>query len=153
MVENELIDISHTIQLAVAPVFLLTGISSLLGVLTTRLSRVIDRARFLETGFPGAPIDTQKLYRTELDTLSRRGKCIYVALTCGVGSALAICLLIMLAFVGYLYQTKLGVVVAVLFIIGLFLLVIALMSFLREVFFSVESLRFGLQAVVQEEPR
>ena len=39
--------ISHAIQLAIAPVFLLTGISALLGVMATRLARVIDRARQL----------------------------------------------------------------------------------------------------------
>ena len=39
--------IAHAIQLAVAPVFLLTGVASILSVLTNRLSRIIDRSRFL----------------------------------------------------------------------------------------------------------
>ena len=40
--------IAHAIQLAIAPVFLLTGIASLLGVMANRLARVIDRGRVLE---------------------------------------------------------------------------------------------------------
>jgi len=40
--------ISHAIQLAIAPVFLLTGIAGLLGVMANRLARVIDRARMFE---------------------------------------------------------------------------------------------------------
>ncbi len=40
--------IQHAIQLAIAPVFLLTGIASLLGVMANRLARIIDRARVLE---------------------------------------------------------------------------------------------------------
>ena len=40
-------DIGHAIQLALAPVFLLTGIAAMLGVMTGRLARIIDRGRFL----------------------------------------------------------------------------------------------------------
>jgi hypothetical protein len=48
--------VAHVIQLAVAPVFLLTGVSALLGVLTNRLARIIDRARALEAGAPSAGV-------------------------------------------------------------------------------------------------
>jgi hypothetical protein len=46
--ESQVAALGHVIQLAVAPVFLLSGVSGLLGVLTNRLSRIIDRARVLE---------------------------------------------------------------------------------------------------------
>jgi hypothetical protein len=46
--EFQLGDISHTIQLAIAPVFLLTGVGTKLAVLTNRLARIIDRSRVLE---------------------------------------------------------------------------------------------------------
>jgi hypothetical protein len=39
--------ISHAIELAVAPVFMLTAIAGLIGALATRLGRIIDRARSL----------------------------------------------------------------------------------------------------------
>jgi hypothetical protein len=41
-------DIGHIIQLAIAPVFLLTGVCTNLMVLTNRLARIIDRSRVLE---------------------------------------------------------------------------------------------------------
>ena len=40
--------ISHSIQLAVAPVFLLTAVAGMLGVVAGRLARIIDRGRKLE---------------------------------------------------------------------------------------------------------
>src|SRR5262245_36653333 len=41
-------NISEVIQLAVAPVFLLTGVGATLNVLATRIGRIIDRARMME---------------------------------------------------------------------------------------------------------
>ena len=150
MPENALSDITHTIQLAVAPVFLLTAVSTTLSVLTTRLARIIDRARSLENSFPHAAIDDQRRMRGELDHLSERARLIHVALTTGVGAALSVCLLITLAFLGYLTQANLGQPVAVLFILAMGLLMFSLVSFLREIFVSVQSLRFGLNAVLRE---
>jgi hypothetical protein len=40
--------IVHSIQLAVAPVFLLTAVSAMIGTVANRLSRIVDRARVLE---------------------------------------------------------------------------------------------------------
>jgi len=45
---NEIDEIAHIIQLSIAPVFLLTGVGTLLNVLSGRLARIIDRARVLE---------------------------------------------------------------------------------------------------------
>jgi len=43
--EPHITDIAHVIQLSVAPVFLLTAISTLIGAMNTRLGRIIDRRR------------------------------------------------------------------------------------------------------------
>lgn len=40
--------IVHSIQLAVAPVFLLTAVSGMIGTVANRLARIVDRARVLE---------------------------------------------------------------------------------------------------------
>jgi hypothetical protein len=50
--ESQVTAIAHVIQLAVAPVFLLTGVGAVLAVLTQRLARIIDRARVLEERLP-----------------------------------------------------------------------------------------------------
>jgi len=49
--------VAHAIQLAVAPVFLLSGIGAMLAVLTSRLSRIIDRGRALEAQLAAHPGD------------------------------------------------------------------------------------------------
>ena len=63
---NQLADISHTIQVAVAPVFLLSALGTTLSVLTTRLGRIIDRARLLEGHFKGLDETEQVRARGEL---------------------------------------------------------------------------------------
>jgi hypothetical protein len=53
--ETSLTAIAHVIQLAVAPVFLISGVAALLTVLTNRLARIIDRARALAAATPPTP--------------------------------------------------------------------------------------------------
>jgi hypothetical protein len=149
MADNALSDITHTIQLAVAPVFLLSALGTTLSVLTTRLSRIIDRARLLESRLDGLSDAEHAHAMKELGTLSRRARLIHRALTSGVGAALAVCVLITLAFLGYLTGINFGVVVAILFIVAMGLFVFALISFMREAVLSLDSLRFGQHAVVK----
>ena len=149
---NQLEDITHTIQLAVAPVFLLTAIGTMLSVLAGRLARVVDRARALERAFHTVGKTEQERSLRELEALKERAHRINRALTAGVGAALCVCLLITLAFVGYLLGVNLGQVVAVLFIVAMALLMLALVNFLREVFSSMASLRFGMTTVVETPP-
>jgi hypothetical protein len=146
--QNQLEDITHTIQLAVAPVFLLTAIGTTLSVLAGRLARVVDRARRLEAGFHTVGKEDQERSLRELGVLEGRAGMINYALTAGVGSALCVCLLITVAFFGYLTQVNLGQLVAVLFIFAMALFMFALVNFLREIFGSLRSLRIGMTTVV-----
>src|SRR5690349_24694544 len=73
--------VAHAIQLAVAPVFLLSGVGAMLAVLTNRLSRIIDRSRVLETQLATSPPEVGAGMHTELQTLSRRAKLISHAIT------------------------------------------------------------------------
>lgn len=140
---NQLADITHTIQLAVAPVFLLTALGTVLSVLTNRLARIIDRARLLETGLEALVDTALDDARLELETLFKRANMIHRALTSGVAAALTVCLLIITAFVGYLFKSNLGGAVATLFIVAMGLFAFALVNFLREAVLSLTSLRFG----------
>ena len=55
--------VAHVIQVALTPVFLLSGIASLLGVLSTRLARVADRVDALAEQLEAdGPIDSHKLH-------------------------------------------------------------------------------------------
>src|SRR4051812_129584 len=91
--------ISHAIQLAIAPVFLLTGIAALLGVMATRLARVIDRARFLEQEWKAMDAGLRERSRAELASLEKRRRvCSWSINYCTV-AALLVCLVIVTLFV------------------------------------------------------
>jgi hypothetical protein len=147
--DAQLQDISHTIQLAVAPVFLLTAISTTLSVLTTRLGRIVDRARRVEGRLHTGTADQAPVTTAELRRLARRARLIQLAITFGTGSALLVCLTIATAFVGYMLDVRLGGAMAILFILAIGAYVGALLCFLREVFWAYQTLTFALP---QEEP-
>lgn len=141
---TQLQDITRTIQLAVAPVFLLSALGTMLAVLSTRLGRIVDRARRLEKPDAAAEVESREQRVSELRQLERRARWIYYALTLGVAAAATVCLLIVLAFVGYLFDVNISLVVALLFIAAVVLFMAALLFFLREVFGAVAQLRFSL---------
>ncbi len=141
--EPLLTDITHTIQLAVAPVFLLTAVSTTLSVFTVRLARIVDRARRVETALASATPAHQEAVQRELGVLRDRARLIHLALTFGTGCAIMVCLVIAVAFVGYLLEARVGVGLAVLFILALGAYVVALLCYLREVFMAIAHLRFG----------
>ena len=133
----------HAIQLAVAPVFLLTGIATLISVLVNRLSRVIDRARLLEARH--APGEEGRSDREELKTLERRSHLTNRAITAAVLSALMVCGTIASLFVGAFFGVGVVPVAAVFFVLALGALIHALTSFLREIFLAVRTLKFEVR--------
>jgi hypothetical protein len=133
--------IAQTIQLALAPVFLLTGIGSLLSVLAGRLSRVIDRVRDLERLHPAALDEERRRYVSELFILDHRIKVINSALFMAATSAAIICVVVALLFIAELGQLHIGSWVAVAFILAMLLLIGALTEFMREVRLSHRAIR------------
>jgi hypothetical protein len=136
-------DTARLIQLSIAPVFLLTGVATLLGVLSSRLGRTIDRARVLESLLDSA--DGKRLERMhgELSVLSRRAKTIYRAIALGVITALLICAVIAALYISAFTKVDVTLVVAGLFIAAMAALISTLLLFLREVFLATRMLRIG----------
>lgn len=66
--------LTHGIQLAIAPVFLLTAVASLIGAVATRLARIIDRTRVLEERLEAQTIKNVEAAYLELDRLKLRGR-------------------------------------------------------------------------------
>ncbi len=143
--DSALADVAHVIQLAIAPVFLLTAVSTILGVLNTRLARIVDRARVVHERLAkrGAPLAEEEVLRKELRSLARRRHLVNRAITSGVTAALVVCLLIATAFAGSILRVNLWVVVALLFVLALAAVVLALVSFLREIFLAVATIEYG----------
>lgn len=136
-------DIAHSIQLAVAPVFLLSGVGVTLTVLTNRLARIIDRARALEARLPNTAPKAAIAMRDELRHLQRRAHHVHRAITLSTSCALLICLVIVALFAGVLVTTDLSALIMVLFIAALCAFIGALVSFLLEIREATATLRFG----------
>jgi hypothetical protein len=148
---NSIETVAGVIQLAVAPVFLLAGIAGLLGVLSTRLARIIDRARVIERRVPQAKHDEQRaLLRRETTVLWRRIALINWAIRLCVAGALAICLVIIALFVGEFVAFNIAVAVAVLFVLAMILIVAGLMFLLREVSLATRHMREGMEIALED---
>jgi hypothetical protein len=130
-------DITHVIQLAVAPVFLLTAIGTIINALNIRLGRVVDRRRVLNERLRSVDAEMAKAAKDELELLARRSRLIYHSIFSAVTAALLICLVVAVAFVGALLAVELARIVAVLFILSMGALIICLAIFLREIFVAV----------------
>lgn len=139
--DSQVTDIARVIQLAVAPVFLLSGVGVTLTVLTNRLARIIDRARFLQLG-PAGISRTDALQ--ELTILSRRAQLIHRAITLSTTCALVVCLVIISLFLATFLGRNFADIIALLFIVAMLAFVGALLSFLREIFLATHTLRFGM---------
>lgn len=135
---DQLTDLSHAIQLAVAPVFLLTALATLINALNGRLARVVDRRRVIQKRLQThADPEQVAALEQELAQLYRRGNLIYQAIFCQVLGALLVCLVVAGAFVGTLIRFEVTHTVATLFIAAMLAMIVGLGLFLREVYIAV----------------
>ncbi|MGZ8194268.1 MAG: DUF2721 domain-containing protein [Methylosarcina sp.] len=139
--QSQLTDLAHVIQLAVAPVFLLTGVGSVLSVLTNRMGRIIDRTRLLENRLADNECTAPAEIRCELVLLSRRVRVVNWAISLCTFCALLICTVIVSLFVGTLVGLDFHTFIASLFIIAMIALILALLFFLREIYLAIASLK------------
>ena len=137
--------VAHIIQLAVAPAFLLTAIGALLNVMTNRLARVIDRARILEKKLDVASQEERTVLHVDLLLLSKRAKLVGLSITLCTATALLICSVIAILFLGNFFSFDISTPVALLFIMGMLSLIIGLLIFLREIYVGTKRLTIGPQ--------
>lgn len=135
--ENHVTDVTHVIQLAVAPVFLLTAIATLISSLNSRLGRIVDRQRALQTMAPAAQDDVAQARQREFTLLCRRVHLAYLAILAAVIGGLFICMVVALAFIGVLASVDLARFLAGLFVLAMLSLITSLSFFLREIYLGV----------------
>jgi hypothetical protein len=118
--------IENAIHMAIAPAFLLTAIFAALNVLTQRLSRVVDRDRAIhEGGIVPRPGEKQALIA--------RARCASRAITCCVIAAIMLCAVIVVSFLGVVFELLAAFVIAGLLMLAMAALIAALLWFLAEV--------------------
>jgi hypothetical protein len=132
-------DVTHVIQLAIAPVFLLTAIGTLLNVLVNRLGRSVDRRRRLVASLPTLDATLSANAQGELAFVQRRVRLIYTAILLAVAAAFLICLLIVIAFLDALITVDLAQLVAILFMMAMLALIGSLVLFMREIYLGVNT--------------
>lgn len=142
--------VAHVIQLAVAPVFLLTGIGAMLGVMTNRLSRVVDRTRVLEAQILESGTTPETL-RRELKTLFKRAVLASRSITLCTITALLVCAVVALIFIGDFFVFSVRMPVAVLFVVAMVAFFAGLVNFLREIMLATTSIEISAQRVLQRQ--
>ena len=126
----ELTDVGQAIQLAIAPVFLLAGVGTLLIVLTNRLGRLIDRSRILDDRLLANP-DAECVQ--ELLSLHFRAALLNIAITASTACGLLICLVIAMLFLGDTTDLPLDQYIALCFVVGMLALLVGFVYFMREI--------------------
>lgn len=133
--------IAQTIQLALAPVFVLVAIGNIMNILSTRLGRVVDRSRTLQEQFAATSGKEHDIVVREIRLIDRRIALIGRALLLLVVSGLTIGLVVALLFVEEFARTNLQTVAAAAFLIAIALLMAALWLFLLETREATNALR------------
>ena len=148
------VDIAHLIQVALTPIFLISAIGVTLNVLTSRLARIVDRARTMEDRLGGGMqrADTHELQR-QLTVLARRAGYINAAITCITMSALLISLVVVMLFLNAFLRWDLSAFIAIMFILSMLSLAAALSTFLVEVRIATSTLRIGISAAAPGGPQ
>jgi hypothetical protein len=141
MTAADVSSIAHTIELAVAPVFLLAGIGGILNVVASRLARVMNRVRSLERDVPVADEEVRRRELAELGVLHRRVRLCQMSIGLCTSSALLICLVVIVLFVATLVAMNFALVVSLLFIAAMISLTLGLLLFLAEVTISTRFAR------------
>ena len=81
--EPHLPEITAVIQLAVAPVFMLTAVGTIISALSIRLGRAVDRRRDLEVALPRMPPEEKPSAHQELEVIARRIRFVYFSIVLG----------------------------------------------------------------------
>jgi hypothetical protein len=133
--------IAQTIQLALAPVFVLVAIGNILNTLSARLGRVVDRSRLLQQRHAETIGSEHDEIVREIRLVDRRIAMIGRAILLLVLSGLTIGLCVVLLFLEELFGVVLQHAAAIAFIVAIGLLMNALMLFMRETRAATAALR------------
>lgn len=145
-------DVTKAIQLALAPVFLLTGIAGLLNVMTGRLSRIIDRGRAISERTAPTDIAEQEAANRELQCLEQRRRLPSAAITACTIAALLLCVTIVLLFLEAMLLTGFRLLVGGLFTASTLALIVSLAVFLREVHLAMQMKGFQTRLPGKNRP-
>ncbi|AXK49172.1 hypothetical protein CRU87_08625 [Aliarcobacter trophiarum LMG 25534] len=141
---SEIGTISSMIQLSVAPVFLLAGVAGLLNVFTGRLVRIIDKVDKLDKfeldkkEKKEINSELKAMIKNRRDFLTMRMNNTNRAIFFGTTTGLLVALVIITIFLSSFLEFSHTSFIAILFILSMSSLVISLILFLRELFYTTK---------------
>lgn len=140
---TDIINVTHLVQLALTPAFLLSGIGTVLVVLSSRLSRIVDRSHQLNDQIQLSKDKERSGCDAELNILDLRCKTIHKALFFCSIAAFCVCAVIITIYLGKLYLDSeiTGLLVGWLFSISMTALTISLFLLMKEVRICSEIVR------------
>jgi len=141
--------VSHLIQLSVAPVFLIAGVGAILGVLSQRLSRIVDRVEKINTNLlqiqnsEGGNRRASDLSEDRINDLKRqryylgiRARNMNLAILFCTTTGFLVAAVIMTLFLSSFFEFSGAGIIAGFFIAGMSTFMLALGLFLREIFMA-----------------
>ncbi len=144
-----LTDLVPTLQLAVGPVILISGVGLILLSMSNRFGRVIDRSRILTEDLRRAPARVRPKVMAQLQILARRARIIRIEIALATLSVLLAALLIISLFIGALLQLGMATLIVLLFVLCMLCLIASLVLFMSDIGLSLKALWLELPPEVR----
>ena len=134
-----LTDLIPTLQLAIGPVILISGVGLILLSMTNRFGRVIDRGRILTQDLRHAPRPVRPKIVAQLRILSQRARIVRVGIALAAVSVLLASILIIALFLGALLELQMAVLIVILFVLCMLSLIVSLLMFISDIGLSLKA--------------
>jgi hypothetical protein len=146
-----LIELIPTLQLAVGPVILISGVGLILLSMTNRFGRVIDRSRILTDDLRRAPRAVRPKVLAQLRILASRARIVRAAIALAALSVLLAAILVISLFIGALLQLGMVAVIVGLFVLCMLSLIVSLGLFMSDIGLSLKALWLELPPEAQRD--
>lgn len=144
-----LTDLIPTLQLAIGPVILISGVGLILLSMTNRFGRVIDRGRILTEDLRHAPRAVRPKIMAQLRILSRRARIVRAGIALAGVSVLLAAVLVIALFLGALLELDMAAIIVILFVVCMLSLIVSLLMFISDISLSLEAFWLEMPAGVR----
>jgi hypothetical protein len=138
--------VAHVIQVALTPIFLLSGIATLLNVFSTRLARVADRVDQITKAMEEADPDESVELARQLLHLRRRSIALDTAVVLGAIAAASTCASVFTLFVGALRNSTVASILFTTFGLAIASTISAIGAFTAEMLMAGSGVRAEVAA-------
>jgi hypothetical protein len=131
----------HIIQVSLTPVFLLSGVATLLNVFSTRFARVADQVDAAAKEVEGADVAAAELLSRRLTHLHRRSLVLDVAVALGAAAGALTCATVLALFLGEAGGFAIATVLFVTFGLAIACILAAIGAYAMEMFMASRHIR------------